>query len=126
MTACSATRYSYSGTVLTMTSILRIPAGDRKYLLVAKRRLIFTSSSVAVSFCFSLADDDRWYNVPRRPLTGLNPVRVLPSLSLTVATPDDETFAEARILKNFLGKDTTVKSFCLPVLAVSMCLLFNL
>lgn len=82
-----------------MTSILRIPAGDRKYLLVAKRRLIFTSSSVAVSFCFSLADDDRWYNVPRRPLTGLNPVRVLPSLSLTVATPDDETFAEAGILK---------------------------
>lgn len=44
-----------------MTSSLRMPAGDRKYLLVAKRRLIFTSSSAVVPpFCFFSRVDDRW------------------------------------------------------------------
>ena len=74
-----------------------MPAGDKKYLLLAKRRLVFTSWSVAVPFFCSLTKDDRWYNVPRRPLTGLKPVPVLPSLLLTVATTVG--FLEANILK---------------------------
>lgn len=103
-----------------MTSSLRMPAGEKKYLLVEKRRLIFTSSSVVVPSCCSSIIDDRWYNVPRRPFTGLSPVLVLPPLVLIVATPDDATFAAADILKMFVEKDKVMKRFCLSVLAVSI------
>jgi hypothetical protein len=98
-----------------------MPAGDKKYLLVAKRLLIFTSSSVVVPLCCSSRMDDRWYNVPRRPLTGLSPLPVLPPMVLTAATSDDAIFAaEEEILKKFIGKYTVIKMFCLAVLALSM------
>ena len=94
-----------------------MPAGDKKYLLVEKRRLIFTSSSVAVPLCCFSTTDDRWYNVPRRPLTGLKP---LPPLLLTVASSYDTNFAGTDILKKCIGKDTVMTRLCLPELAVSM------
>jgi hypothetical protein len=102
-----------------------MPAGDKKYLLVAKRRLTFTSSSVGVPVSRSSIIDERWYNVPRRPLTGFTPLPVLVSLLLTVVAPIDTTFAAADILKKFIGKDTVMTRFCLPMLAVSVFLQFN-
>jgi hypothetical protein len=73
-----------------------MPAGDRKYLLEAKRRLTFTSSSVVSSFCFSSRIDDKWYNVPRRPLTTVFPLALPPPVLLTVVTP--RALVEADIL----------------------------
>ena len=102
-----------------------MPAGEKKYLLVAKRRLTFTSSSVAVSVCCPSIIDDRWYNVPRRPLTGLTMVAVFPPLLLSVAAADDAIFAAADILKWFIGKDRETRRFCLAVLAIRIYLRSN-
>jgi hypothetical protein len=77
-----------------------MPAGDRKYLLLAKRRLTFTSSSVVAPFlCCSSRVDDRWYTVPRRPLTVVSPLAPpCPVLTLG-ATADDAILAAADILE---------------------------
>ena len=94
-----------------------MPAGDKKYLLVAKRLLTFTSSSVAVPVCRSSLIDDRWYNVPRRPLTGFIPLSVVVALLLNVATLDDFSFFAALLLAVFTVDDFSV--FAVLLLAVA-------